>query len=562
MLRATRLKIHNFRSLKDVDVELHPYSLLVGPNNSGKSNTLDAIRVFYEKGITFDLEHDFPKFTTADNESWIEIVYSPNSEELADLKEEYKLHGNTFCVRKYLKSEELDEDKKPLSGIYAYVGGELSRSRFYGAKNVQQGKLGDIIYIPAVSKIDEHTKMSGPSALRELINMVMKEVVTSSKPYGDLKNAFQTFAESVHNEATAAGHSLAGIEHDVSGEIANWGTKLLLSINPISPDEVVKNLIDVKVFDSALQCALDLSAFGDGFQRQLIFTLLKVSARYQAVPPRQTTRREFSPQLTWILFEEPEAFLHLPQIEILDSTLKSYAGREGNQVTISSHSPQFASRSMEEIPSIIRVCREGTQTEAGQIKSSEIGAFFEANHQNLEKIKAAGVPIDTRDFQIEMQTIKYALWLNPLRCNSFFAGKVCLVEGPTESALFEYLVAQSKLHPPDGGIFFLDSFGKWNMDRFINLLGRMRIPHVVVYDKDTTDPKTTAIESSITSSKNQYTKAIDSFDKNLEAFLGIPQASEPHRKPQHVMWYLRQDEIAPDRVQALCSKIQALIDAS
>jgi putative ATP-dependent endonuclease of OLD family len=560
-LRAARLKIHNFRSLGDVDVELHPYSMLVGPNNAGKSNMLDAIRAFYEKDIAFDFERDFPKFRVADDESWIEIVYRPDPEELNDLKQEYKLNENTFCVRKYLKSKELDDDGKPLSGIYAYVGGKLSKSRFYGAKNVQQGKLGEIIYIPAVSKLDEHTKLTGPSALRELINMVMKEVVASSKPYGNLKSAFQTFAESIHNEVTPAGHSLAGIEQDVSAEITSWGAKLQLSINPISPDEVVKNLIDVRIFDSALQSALELSAFGDGFQRQLIFTLLRLSALYQTAPEKERTRKEFSPKLTWILFEEPEAFLHLPQIEVLDSTLRSYAGKDGNQVMISSHNPQFVSRTMEQLPSIVRVCREGTQTQAGQIRSCDLETFLELNKGHLERIKAAGVQIDDRDFQIEMQAIKYALWLNPLRCNAFFAGKVCLVEGPTESALFEYLVAHNKLHSPDGGIFFLDSFGKWNMDRFINLLGRMRIPHVVIYDRDTTDAKSAIIESSINSSKNEYTKAIDIFDKNLETFIGIPSASEPHRKPQHVMWYLKQEKIPLDRLQALCAKLQALIDA-
>ena len=154
------LGIHNFRSIEDVEIELLPYSLLVGPNNSGKSNLIAAIRAFYEKP-KFDEEKDFPKFPTKDKESWIEIQFLPDQNEWNDLKDEYKLHDRTFRVRKYFKSKEKDAEGKKKEGIYAYIDEKLSGSLFYGAKNVQQGKFGEIIYIPAVSKLDEHTRLTG-----------------------------------------------------------------------------------------------------------------------------------------------------------------------------------------------------------------------------------------------------------------------------------------------------------------------------------------------------------------------------------------------------------------
>lgn len=60
-MKAIAIKIHNFRTIADAEVSLLSYSLLVGANNSGKSNFIDAVRVFYEK-ISFDKETDFPKF--------------------------------------------------------------------------------------------------------------------------------------------------------------------------------------------------------------------------------------------------------------------------------------------------------------------------------------------------------------------------------------------------------------------------------------------------------------------------------------------------------------------
>jgi predicted ATP-dependent endonuclease of OLD family len=57
---------------------LEDYSLLIGENNAGKSNVIRALRIFYEND-NFNEDVDFPKFSTDDKESWIEIEYKNNS---------------------------------------------------------------------------------------------------------------------------------------------------------------------------------------------------------------------------------------------------------------------------------------------------------------------------------------------------------------------------------------------------------------------------------------------------------------------------------------------------
>lgn len=44
VLRLIRLRVKNFRSIRDLDLELGPLTVLVGPNGSGKSNVVDALR--------------------------------------------------------------------------------------------------------------------------------------------------------------------------------------------------------------------------------------------------------------------------------------------------------------------------------------------------------------------------------------------------------------------------------------------------------------------------------------------------------------------------------------
>ncbi|MGB3909714.1 MAG: AAA family ATPase [Pseudolysinimonas sp.] len=53
-LPVTRIRAENFRSFRDVDVELRPLTVLVGPNGSGKSNLLKVLQ-FLSAATRFDI---------------------------------------------------------------------------------------------------------------------------------------------------------------------------------------------------------------------------------------------------------------------------------------------------------------------------------------------------------------------------------------------------------------------------------------------------------------------------------------------------------------------------
>src|SRR6185312_4391655 len=44
-MRVTRLSIENFRSIRHLDLELGETTVLIGPNNAGKTAILDAVRI-------------------------------------------------------------------------------------------------------------------------------------------------------------------------------------------------------------------------------------------------------------------------------------------------------------------------------------------------------------------------------------------------------------------------------------------------------------------------------------------------------------------------------------
>ncbi|RUA22272.1 hypothetical protein DSL92_06790 [Billgrantia gudaonensis] len=124
-------------------------------------------------------------------------------------------------MRNHLYSEQKDKEGKVRSGPYAYVNGMLSEEQFYGFKNVGQGKFGEIIYIPAVSKVDEHTKPTGPSALRELVNAVLSKVMEESGAYQELNDSFPQFEVQLRLKRLVRVIRLS-IEADITNELSDW----------------------------------------------------------------------------------------------------------------------------------------------------------------------------------------------------------------------------------------------------------------------------------------------------------------------------------------------------
>ncbi|WP_081623665.1 MULTISPECIES: ATP-dependent endonuclease [unclassified Thioalkalivibrio] len=551
-MKAVEIKIHNFRSICDASITLAEYGILVGVNNAGKTTVIDAIRAFYGKGVKFDKSRDFPHKGAEDNESWVEIEFKPSAEEIGTLKDEYRSENDTFRVRSYLSSDQKDKEGKERSGPYAYVNGELSEERFYGFKNVGQGKFGEIIYIPAVSKIDEHTKLTGPSALRDLVNTVLSRVMEESGAYQALSESFSEFEGAIKTESTAEGYSLQSIETDISEELSDWGAGFRLNISPVGVDDIIKGLVNHEIIDESMDRAQPISAYGQGFQRSVIYTLIRVAARY-GPKKKSPKKKEFSPELTWILFEEPEAFLHPTQVSSLNSDLRSLSESLGSQVLLSTHNPQFATHSIRNITAICRLQREDCRTRSYQVSSDELDRVLTVNQQDAQAWQAAGIPIDQDDLQTDMEAVKYALWLDQKRSSAFFAEKVLLVEGPTETALLTYMFDHGLL-PDCKGVFVLDTIGKYNIHRFMRLFQSFGIRHYVLYDFD--NGRHAPIDQTIQAASNEFTGGIDTFPEDLERFIGIAPAGRRHRKPQHVMLQVAQNGID---LNPLAAKINALV---
>lgn len=578
-MKIKKITIHNFRSIKEESFNLENFSLLIGENNSGKSNLINALRSFYENDVVkYKDSIDFPKFNTDDNESWVEIEYLTTDEEQTNLKNEYKSKDKVLKVRRYFKSSNPELVKAENSNIYAYENGILSQNQFYGARNISQAKLGKVIFIPEISKSEDNLKLSGPSPFRDMVTFVMKKSVKNSPAYNELESSFENFNKNFKEEYSKDGFSLTELVKDINEQINQWEIKFGLNFNPIKPEDMIKNLLSHYFEDNNLKNEqVSINSFGQGLQRHLIYTLIKLSAKY--VDKKVEKKKDFSPDFTLILFEEPEAFLHPSQQEQLNLSLKVIAQEEDQQVICSTHSPIFVSKNIRDLLSLIRLNKVKGQTKLYQLSKNEIDTLFDqnvglfkkineiyndpkTNPQLKVKIKEKFLDVnDDINIKLEEESIRYFLWFDSERAALFFAKHIIICEGASEKIFLDFLVSTKWNELKTRGVYLLDSLGKFNFHRYMNLFNKFGISHSLLMDSDNNKDIQAIVNDFIQKNKNGFTKGIYSFPTDLEDFLGIqkPTKCRNDRKPLNILSNFHNNKIVEAKITELKKVFEKLL---
>jgi putative ATP-dependent endonuclease of the OLD family len=571
-VKLRELKIHNFRSIIDATIEAHDYVLFVGANNAGKSSVLNAIRAFYDDAKW--TAEDFPKAGSTDPEVWIQLAFELDDAEWASLADKYKAgaNPNRLTVRRYFKSDDKTRVQASQSNIFGLVEGVLDSEMFYGARNVGAAKVGQVLYVPALTTPAEQTKMTGPSPLRNMLNFLLKKLVAKSSAFDEVNHAL----ENLNEEARQKNGFLSEISTPLNNALSSWRVQIDLSVNPVVPEDISKNLIRYAFFDAALGAVgLDLEKFGHGFQRSVIYELIRLAPTFK--DEKTSTKKEFNPDFNLVLFEEPEAFLHPSQQEVMAFHLRRLAGEPNQQVFITTHSPTFAGKAAENIAQLVRVQRKSAVTNTFQPKGNEINDLFTAGGEFLKALQVyvddTSIPAAKKKFAKELiavppkddiamqeERFRFQLWLDGERASLFFADYVLLVEGATERALFNYLLANEWHDLSARHICVIDVLGKFNFHRYMALLEAYGIPHGVMLDDDEERAHHAAVNDLVDASANSYTLAPPiKFLGCLEHFLDIPIPARNDMKPVEIMKAVTAGNISSIKLNALRSEFCAAL---
>ncbi|HEY62286.1 MAG TPA: AAA family ATPase [Anaerolineae bacterium] len=561
-MKIIRIRIHNYRSIIDAEIEAHDYLMFVGANNSGKSNVINALRTFYED--TKWTTDDFPKTGTKDEDSWIELIFKLTVDEWSGIADKYKenVTDQQITLRRYFKG---DKVKAKQSNIYAIVNEDEDSDLFYGAKNVSTAKCGNVVYIPALTTPGEQMKTTGPSPLRNMLNFMLKKVVSKSKAYEELGTAFQN----LNSEAKQENGFLSEIAKPINAALNQWDVKIDLSVNPISPEDISKSLVKYAFVDMMLgEAAFNLDRFGHGFQRSVIYELIRLAPSFK--DDRSMGKKEFNPDFTLILFEEPEAFLHPAQQENMAYHLRRLGADSEQQVFITTHSPIFVGKNADDLCQIVRLFRKDGVSTLYQIEESKKEVLFRSGGDFLtvlqhyvdndsiddsQKAKAKGLinnPPPSEEIALQNEKYRFQLWLDSDRASMFFADKVLLVEGATEKALFNYLLANNWYKSNNERVLVVDSFGKYNFHRFLALFESFGIYHGIMFDNDNEKNEHQVINKFIRDKKNAFTLAKPfEFSGCLEKHLNLTLSGRGDQKPLQVLKSIEDETITHEQLTEL-----------
>lgn len=569
-MKIQKLKISNWRSIKEVEIHFQDLTMFIGQNNHGKSNILSALLFFFNKydsvspldfnnssianelyvEVTFEKldEYDqkqFAKYVTAHNTMTVRRIAYKNTSARAtyhgylEVPKDDWLNENQmdhFCKREFHKdlpiSEYLPKQGKMSKGKYSdaikeYIEShkeslefsyQLEPTSFMGLTNVAQGIFGDVYYIPAVKNIAEEFTLNDSSIFGKLLSNLIDKFFQNDK-FREAKLKLQELVQ-ILNKKTPDGKDnderpieITTIEKKLEDELQAWGTCIDIQINPPEIDKIFKLNTTVWIDDGT---RTEVSRKGQGLQRSVIFALMKSYAKITKqlkeerdipkIPIRQKSDSVF------FLYEEPELYLHPQAEKELYRSLKDLAALECNQVILTTHSSSFID--MENYKSIAMVKKEDADT------GTKILQFRDELFEN---------EYDKKKFNL-------VYWINPDRSELFFAKKVILLEGQTDKTIIPYVAEHINAPVFRYDYSLIDCAGKGSIPLYISLLNAFQIPYVAVYDKDFQTYKnegerrtalrdTEAIESKI--DKTLGTSIV--FDNDIEEELGITDKNEKSR---------------------------------
>jgi len=474
-MKLRKVLIENFRSIKRLEFEFPKNGMLVlvGPNNSGKSNIIRAI-----DGICGDGWFGPEKMEDHD-------YYLRNK----DNQVEIRLYFDNGKTAKLSSSE-----KWP-----AYL--DHSNRKIYG-------KVGDdypCTYLGADRTFDRHLAFYDWTLI------------------GKIRKAFHQRATVVQSELKAKFNELTKIFDKVEGFTkfksdfsrffdemqADTPARLSIDFKPFTPANYFKTMQILAADPNQGEDVLDLSELGEGSRNTILLALL----RSYAVNFRN------SPEgVSGILaLEEPEIFLHPQARRHLFKVLREIS-ESGMQVIISTHSSSFIDTEFFE--SIGQVVKEPDDENPGKMHTT---LTIVSKNRLVEHCRTSGVPVQkvTKENVTEFYKTTSNFRLN----EGFFARFLVLVEGETEElALPEYLSAVG-LDCDLRGVSIISVQGKNQIPKYWRLFCLYKTPLLVVFDNDSDSPEKQKSNKNLASC---FALTLDEIVNEVDIFKVIESKNSPN----------------------------------
>lgn len=454
-LRIDEIRVRNFRSIHEIDVKLENINILIGQNNSGKTNFLSAINIgllpYKELEVndiywSSDEEIDKSKKAIID----IKIIPDDNSNEFDDfwsgvftenwitIEGDYQYVGIRTIIQYDVLKDSYETNKFPIKTWGKTVDEcSINKSQRYTS---DMSKYLNVFFMDALRDFAQDIK-DKKSYFGKMTTTIKLDKDVEKSLEEDLTKINDTMINSI-DIIESTNESMS----DISPLFGNDDS--YVSIEPLA--RTLNDLhrgMDVVIKDKNAR-SFSISEYGMGTKSWMSFLVLRTYVKYFIKKLKENNDDDFT-IYDMLLLEEPEAHLHPQAQRQLLLQLSNFEG----QKLISTHSAHIVSQC--EPKSILFFKKQNGVTNIIKYDSSK----FDKNEEN----------------KIKREIIKS-------KGELLFANCIILCEGMTEEIQLPiYFKKYFGYDPSFKGITFISVGGK-NYPSFIKLMDMFSINWFIFSD--------------------------------------------------------------------------------
>jgi predicted ATPase len=349
----TKLKVKNYKSLADVEIDFHHFNVLIGPNNSGKSNILDCL-AFLADTVTMSVEDALRKRGGYDHVVFGGHVEKTIKIDVITTEKSVKKEYDVTFTDKGVNKEKLIITKNGETNVH--IDGIEGKGFFFDEiANAQM----EYSFSPVFTALLNFRDLKRQRTIVDFKDELLRWRFYHFVPF-EMRGAFSVekrFDPGYKGEeAVRTLHSLLSEHLNFFSEIENSLRSAIEEIENLRSPLTREGKTYIAIKEKHFRDHFDYYQVSDGTLRFLAHLLVLLS------PPSE------APMLA--CFEEPENFVHPRLLELLAEILK----KTKTQVIVTTHSPYFID--FVELEDLIVIEKEEGKTVPKRLERKELEKFL------------------------------------------------------------------------------------------------------------------------------------------------------------------------------------------
>lgn len=548
--------IRNFRALEEIDIDFTSQTIVIGPNNSGKSTLITALDWFFNGEKNSIDQSDISNLKNPETtEIYVEIIFDQltvkdaetigpkyiqsNTREL-QIRKTY-LNGDTKISGMFLRFPIFDpiraasgkEAKKAALSVISTQHPELSAPPYtteaavntwmedweedhpdqlvygFGDETHLKGAVGqatinslfEFIPIRVDLNMDEELQDKKQSTIGKILELTLDRTTLDAE-LSTLESRYDIEKKEI--ERINLNPQLIQISQKLTSLVSEFMTGPEVSLIPFrqSTTKPTTN-IAIEILDKEVQISPDKQ--GHGFRRALIIAALQLLSE-----TRMSIKGERN---VCFAIEEPEIFQHPGQAQVFAKTLAALSNdpSERLQILVATHSPYFVNPS--EFQNVRRFA----------LKSTGVTSQIQISHTSPETIHSKYKIENTSE---SLKAKIAALSFGPIS-EGLFAQHVILVEGKTDAAFLDAYARNKQGSRYKSITLIIPVDGKSLISVSYCILNELGIKTSIMFDSDFVDLNTIDPTSDKFQNTQNDLRKSKKNNHSLCSLFGVPESDFP-----------------------------------